>query len=94
LLQAGRFSTCPEQGLELEEQNAMLLQTVVQLEQEAGHHVSLLQEGLHTSSQGAVAHRTELDDYKSDDILEQVCAVVYGSLFCSQRVGTFRRFGL
>ena len=28
-----------------------------------------------------------------DDILE-VCAEVYGSLFCSQRVGTLRRFGL
>ena len=29
-----------------------------------------------------------------DDVLEKVCAAVYGSLFCSQRVGTLRRFGL
>jgi hypothetical protein len=42
---------------ELEEENAMFLQTV-------------------------------------DDFLEKMCAAVYGSLFCSQRVGTLRRFGL
>jgi hypothetical protein len=29
-----------------------------------------------------------------DDLLEKVCAAVYGSLFRSQRVGTLRRFGL
>jgi len=29
-----------------------------------------------------------------DDFLEKVCAALYGSLFCSQRVGTLRRFGL
>jgi hypothetical protein len=28
-----------------------------------------------------------------DDLLK-VCAAVYGSLFCGQRVGTLRRFGL
>jgi hypothetical protein len=29
-----------------------------------------------------------------DKFLEKVCAAVYGSLFCSQRVGTLRKFGL
>ena len=29
-----------------------------------------------------------------DDFVEKVCAAVYHSLFCSQRVGTLRRFGL
>ena len=42
---------------DLEEQNAMFLQTV-------------------------------------DALLEEVCTEIYGSLFCSQRVGTLRRFGL
>jgi hypothetical protein len=29
-----------------------------------------------------------------DDLLEKVCTEVYGSLFCSQGVGTLRRFEL
>ena len=29
-----------------------------------------------------------------DNLVEKVCAAVYHSLFCSQRVGTLRRFGL
>ena len=29
-----------------------------------------------------------------DDLVEKVCAAVYNSLFCSQRLGTLRRFGL
>jgi hypothetical protein len=79
---------------DLEEQHAVFLQTMVQLEQEAVDRVSLLQEGLHRSSQAALAYRTKLDDYDKDDFVERVCAGVYGSLFCSQRVGTLRRFGL
>jgi hypothetical protein len=79
---------------DLEEQHAMFLQTTVQLEQEAGDRVSLLQEGLHRSSQAALAYRTKLDDYDKDDFLEKVCAAVYHSLFLSQRIETLRRFGL
>jgi hypothetical protein len=79
---------------DLEEQQTLFLQTMVQLEQEAGDRVLLLQEGLNRSSQAAVAYRTKLDDYDKDDFLEKVCAAVYGFLFCSQRVGTLRRFGL
>jgi len=79
---------------DLEEQHAMFLQTMVQLEQEAGDRVSLLQEALHRSSQAALAYRTKLDDYDKDDFLEKVCHVVYHSLFHSQRVETWRRFGL
>ena len=29
-----------------------------------------------------------------DDFLGKVCAAVYGSLFCSQRAGTLKQFGL
>jgi len=29
-----------------------------------------------------------------DAFVEKVCSAIYGSLFCSQRVGTLRRFGL
>jgi hypothetical protein len=79
---------------DLEERHTMFIQTMVQLEQEAGDRVLLLQEGLHRSSQAALAYRTKLDDYDKDDFLEKVCAAVYGSLFCSQRMGTLRRFGL
>lgn len=79
---------------DLEEQHAMFLQTMVQLEQEAGDRVSLLQEGLHRSSQAALAYRTKLDDYDKNDFLEKVCAAVCHSLFHSQRLETLRRFGL
>jgi hypothetical protein len=79
---------------DLEEQNAVFLQTVLQLEQEAADRVTLLQEGLHRSSQAAVAYRTKLDDYDKDDFLEKVFAAVYHSLFCSPRVETLRGFGL
>lgn len=56
---------------DLEEQNALFLQTMVQLEQEAGDRVSLLQEGLHRSSRAALAYRTKLDDYDKDDFVEK-----------------------
>jgi hypothetical protein len=39
------------------EQHAMFLETVVQLEQETGDRVSLLQEAIHRSSQAALAYR-------------------------------------
>jgi len=29
-----------------------------------------------------------------DELVEKVCAAVYGSLFCSQRAGTLKQFGL
>nr|AGM32423.1 hypothetical protein [Coptotermes formosanus] len=54
---------------DLEEQHAVFLQTMVQLEQEAVDRVSLLQEGLHRSSQAALAYRTKLDDYDKDDLI-------------------------
>lgn len=57
---------------DLEEQNALLLQRMVQLEQEVGDRGSLLQEGLHCSSRAALAYRTRLDDYDKDDCVE-VC---------------------
>jgi hypothetical protein len=79
---------------DLEEQHAVFLQTMVQLEQEAGDRVLLLQEGLYRSSQAALAYRTKLDDYDKNDFLEKVCGVVYRSLFHSQRLETLRRFGL
>ncbi|GFG30251.1 hypothetical protein Cfor_11795 [Coptotermes formosanus] len=56
---------------DLEEQHAVFLQTMVQLEQEAVDRVSLLQEGLHRSSQAALAYRTKLDDYDKDDFVER-----------------------
>jgi hypothetical protein len=78
---------------DLEEQHTMFLQTMVQLEQEAGDRVSLLQEALHRSSQAALAYRTKLDDYDKDDFLDNLCPAVYHSLFHSKRVETLRRFG-
>ena len=73
----------------LKEQPAMFFHTMVQLEQKAGDHVSLLQEKLDRSYKAALAYMTKLDD-----ILLKVCAAVYHSLYCSQRVETLRRFGL
>ncbi|XP_069705354.1 uncharacterized protein [Periplaneta americana] len=49
--------------VDLGEQNAMLVQTVEQLEREASHRVTLLREGLQRSSQAALAYMTKLDDY-------------------------------
>ena len=73
----------------LEEQHALFLQTMEQLVQEAGDHVSMVQEILGGSSQAALAYLM-----KKNDILQKVCATVYHSLYRSQRVETLRRFGL
>ena len=73
----------------LEEEHAMFLQTMEQLEQEACDHVSLLQETLDRSSQAALAYMK-----KKNDNLQKVCAAVYYSLYCSERVETLRMFGL
>ena len=79
---------------DLEEQHALFFQTMVQLEHEACDRVSLLQEGLHRSSQAALAYRTRLDDYDKDDLVEKVCVGICNFLFCSESVGTLRSFRL
>jgi hypothetical protein len=73
----------------LEEQHSMFLQTMEQLVQQAGDHVSLVQEKLGCSSQAVLAYLT-----KKKVILQKVCAAVYYSLYCSERVETLRMFGL
>jgi hypothetical protein len=62
---------------DLEELNAMLVQMVEQLEQEAADRVSLLQEGLQRSSQAAHAYMTKVDDCDKDVPVDKVCSRVW-----------------